>query len=175
MILQVFSNLNDSMNLCLLVPLVPGSGGGLWGLQFSVWLIFQSGIQVFMPKFKLKVEVWSKRDLIHSSFLRSSWIWEWSYNYRVFFPSCLFFKTHALTKIFIFSVITYSFTFWIQSHSKGLLWILLVLQSLGNKILNTLSSQDTVRRVTFQDIRASWQPFPHNSSVFKDWFPKQAK
>lgn len=51
-----------------------------------------------------------------------------------------------------------------------MLWILLVLQS-----LNTLGSQATVRRAIFQDIRASWQPFPHNSSVLKDRFPKQER
>lgn len=57
-----------------------------------------------------------------------------------------------------------------QIPFRGLLWILLLLQS-----LNTLGSQDTVRRAIFQDIWASWRPFPHTSSVFKNWFPKQAK
>lgn len=56
MILQVFSSLNDCRNPYLLVPLVTESGGVLWGLQSSGRLIFQSGIQVFSPKFKQKAE-----------------------------------------------------------------------------------------------------------------------
>lgn len=51
MILQVFFNLNESIFIMKVEVC-----SKVCSLQSYVWLIFQSGIKLVMPKFKLKAE-----------------------------------------------------------------------------------------------------------------------
>ena len=145
---------------------------GYWKWRFAVLNeinFFKWNPSTYAQIWNWKLKVWKKRsDLIHSFFLRSSCILVWSYDWRIFFPSCPLFKRHLksffikiLYRVHSFiptwqsSVLTY---FFLSDHlqlshfrsgpSSGawrLLWILLVLQSLEAKIPNTQGSQETVR------------------------------